>query len=197
MGMTSMKRYLIAPLLLTVLACPRDKKDRAEGIPVDSSTVAMGATLDTNAAARDSVDLSTVRSNIPAAAPDTFKERELRAPAPRSTATGGGAGDVEGAALPSAPDALLETVQREEAVSRFCFTEFGKKTDPTLRGNVVMIVTVGGSGINDARVGNSRWSGTAGTAVNRCLNERAERAWRLSPGAVKSGRYAVRLSFTS
>jgi hypothetical protein len=59
-----------------------------------------------------------------------------------------------------------------------------------------MAVTIGGAGVSEARVANSSWTGAAGGAVNRCLNERAERAWEVNPGVVKPGRYAVRLSFT-
>jgi post-segregation antitoxin (ccd killing protein) len=175
-----MKRTALALLLLAVAACPRDKKERAESIPVDTAKV-------------DSVnmDLSKVPSAIPPASPDTFTRRKLTAPA----AAAGASGYADNS-LPTAPPELLDAVQREEGFSRFCFTEFGKKTDPSLRGNVVMAVTVGGGGVSDARVAGSNWSGTAGGAVNRCLNERAERAWKVNPGVVKPGRYAVRLSFT-
>jgi len=175
-----MKRTALALLLVTMVACPRDKKERAENIPVDTTKV-------------DSVnmDLSKVQSAIPPASPDTFTRRKLTPPATAATAS---ASANNG--LPTAPPELLDAVQREEGFSRFCFTEFGKKSDPSLRGNVVMAVTVGGAGVSDARVAGSNWSGSAGGAVNRCLNEKAERAWKLNPGAVKPGRYAVRLSFT-
>jgi len=176
-----MKRTVLALLAFAVVACPRDKKERAESIPVDTTKVDSTNT-----------DLSKLPSAIPPAAPDTFTRRKLTAPAGVATASSGGA---EGT-LPTAPPELLDAVQREEGFSRFCFTEFGKKSDPSLRGNVVMAVTVGGGGVSDARVAGSSWSGTAGGAVNRCLNERAQRAWKLNPGVVKPGRYAVRLSFT-
>ena len=175
-----MKRTALALMLLAVVACPRDKKERAENIPVDTTKVDSA-----------SADLSKVQSAIPPASPDTFTRRKLTPPASAATASGGGE-----SGLPTAPAELLDAVEREQSFSRFCFTEFGKKSDPSLRGNVVMAVTVGGSGVSDARVAGSNWSGSAGSAVNRCLNERAERAWKLNPGVVKPGRYAVRLSFT-
>jgi hypothetical protein len=59
-----------------------------------------------------------------------------------------------------------------------------------------MVVTIGGSGVTDATVGDSKWSGTAGRAVNRCLDQKAKQAWHVAPGAVKPGRYVVQLSFS-
>jgi hypothetical protein len=59
-----------------------------------------------------------------------------------------------------------------------------------------MLVTVGSSGITEARVADANWtSRAAGSAVNRCLNERAKLAWKLAPGAVRNGSYVVQLSF--
>ena len=180
--MLSMKRLLALSLFAIVVACPRDKKERAENIPVDTATVA-----DTTRA-----DLGKVASAMPTTAPDTFKVQKLTPPA--SVTRGNGGGET---GYPQAPAELLAAVEREQGTSKFCFTEFGKKSDPSLRGGVTMIVTIANAGVSDARVGASQWSGSAGTAVNRCLNERAEHAWKLAPGAVKPGRYAVRLTFTS
>ena len=173
-----MRRLLILPLLLVVAACPRDKKTAArDSIPVDSTLA-----LDTTPA-----DLSGLKANLPAAAPDTFTPRQ-----PPVAARGSSAGEV----VPSAPEPLMAAVQREQSFTKFCFQEFGQKSDPTLRGNVAMVVTVGSNGITDARVGDSKWSSQSGRAVNRCLNERARQAWRLAPGAVRNGRYVVQLSFS-
>jgi hypothetical protein len=184
-----MKRLLLAPMLLVVLACPRDKQEQTQNIPIDTAALAVTTPPDSAPG-----DLSGVRSAIPAAAPDTFREQKLTPP--RSSVSSRG-GDVEReSGAPAAPEPLIAAVEREQGFSRFCFTEFGKKTDPELRGNVTMLVTVGSSGVTDAKVGSSRWSGNAGAAVNRCLNERAERAWKLTPGSVAPGRYSVRLSFT-
>src|SRR5271167_4618281 len=61
------------------------------------------------------VDLSTLKTAIPQAAPDTFtppKPEPVQAAAP---------------AYPPAPPALMESVNREQAFSRFCFEEFGQK----------------------------------------------------------------------
>jgi hypothetical protein len=182
-----MKRSTLVFLLLVLAACPRDKAERTDTIPVDTTTTAAPAKVDSTGG-----DLSKVTSAIPPASPDTFKQRKLTPPAASASASRGAAES----GLPLAPQALLDAVQREESFSRFCFTEFGKKSDPSLRGNVVMAVTIGGAGVSDAKVAASNWSGNAGGAVNRCLNERAERAWKLNPGAVKPGRYQVRLSFT-
>ena len=89
----------------------------------------------------------------------------------------------------------METVQREVSFQRFCYQEFGQKADPTLAGNVAMIVTVGSGGISGTEVGNSRWTSGTGKAVNQCLSQKAKQAWKLEPGSVKPGRYVVQLSF--
>lgn len=172
---TTLKLLLTLPAVLVITACPGEKK-RAR-IPVDTTT------LDTMVA----TDLSQVESNLPEAEPDTFKPRVLRP-------TGG---TRAGASIPNAPGPLMDAVQREQSFTRFCYTEFGQKADPTLRGNVAMVVTVGASGITGASVGDARWSGAAaGRAVNACLNQRARDAWKLAPGAVKPGKYVVQLSFS-
>lgn len=172
-----MIRRTLAPLALALLAlaaCPKDKKevrDTTASIPLDTMPT----------------DLSQVTSNIPEAAPDTFRKRTPVAdPA---------AGGTRTASIPEAPSALLAAVQREVSFQRFCYQEFGQKADPSLAGNVAMIVTVSSSGISGAEVGNSRWTSSTGRAVNTCLSQKAKQAWKLEPGAVKPGRYVVQLSF--
>ena len=64
---------------------------------------------------------------------------------------------------------------------------------PKLRGRVR---SSSGPGVSDARVGDSRWTGSAGRAVNRCLDQKAKQAWNVAPGMVKPGRYVVQLSFS-
>jgi hypothetical protein len=92
---------------------------------------------------------------------------------------------------------LVDAVEREQSATRFCYTEFGQKADPTLRGNVAMVVTINNNGISDARVGDAKWtSSSAGRAVNRCLDQKAKQAWNVAPGAVKPGKYVVQLSFS-
>lgn len=174
-----MKRKLLAlltaaPLVAAMTACPKDDRKQRDSLPVVQPPVDTPAT-----------DLGQIQSNLPPAEPDTFKPRRL----PTQSRTAGGS-------IPAAPAALMEAVQREQSFSRFCFTEFGQKSDPTLRGNVAMVVTVGANGITGATVGDDNWTGSAGRAVNNCLNQRAKSAWKLAPGAVRPGRYVVQLSFT-
>lgn len=175
----------LLPLAVLVLAaCPRDKK---EAPPVDTM-LARAMTADT---ALPPADLSQLSSNIPAAAPDTFRRKTDAELAKAAGVSSGGST----ARIPDAPAALLETVQREVSFQRFCYQEFGQKADPTLAGNVAMIVTVSSSGISGAEVGNSRWTSSSGRAVNTCLSQKARQAWKLEPGTVKPGRYVVQLSF--
>lgn len=176
-----MKRLALLPFLAVIAACPSDKR-RAERVPVDS---AKADSLRADTATK--TDLSGVTSSMPAVAPDTFKARKLPI---------GGVGSGSGPTYAEAPPMLHEAVQREESFSRFCYTEFGQKSDPSLRGSVLMVVSVSANGVDDARVYRSNWSGSAGGAVNRCLNDKAKRAWKVAPGSVKKGKYSVQLSFT-
>jgi hypothetical protein len=90
-------------------------------------------------------------------------------------------------------------VTREQAVSQFCFQEFGQKVDPTLQGGIAVLVTVAKGAVADAHVAAARWSdGPPGAQVDRCLNERVAQAWRLAPedsASVAPGRYVVYLTF--
>lgn len=169
---------MFLPMIVLLAACPKDKTAKRDSMPIDTTH------LDTT----KTTDLSAIQSNLPPAEPDTFKRRKLTPPA--------SSGEVGGLSVPAAPAALTDAVEREQSMTKFCFTEFGQKSDPTLRGNVAMVVTVGGEGITNATVGDARWSGSAGKAVNNCLNQKAKLAWKLTPGAVKPGKYVVQLSFS-
>jgi hypothetical protein len=130
------------------------------------------------------VGLDTLQANLPPPEPDTFA-RVQPTPEPQPTRR----------AIPEAPDALMAAVEREKDFTQFCYEEVGLKTDPTLRGGVAFIVTVGASGITGARIASDNWTSGAGKAVNRCLNERARQAWKLKPGEVKAGQYRVPMTF--
>lgn len=181
-----MKRLALVPLLVIAVACPGEKKKDTAQIPVDSTKV------DSTKTDTVQTDLSKVAANLPTVAPDTFRARNSRA----GNVTGANVGNLSRSSFPDAPAPLVDAVQREQGATRFCYTEFGQKADPSLRGSVAMLVTINNSGVSDARVGDSRWTGSAGNAVNRCLNQKAKLAWNVSPGAVRPGRYVVQLSFS-
>lgn len=168
------------PLAALTMACPGEKRDRAAG---DSARAAIP--VDTTPA-----DLSKVQTSLPPTLPDTFK-------VPARTVTRRSAGEVvREPPIPPAPPALMGSVERERSVSRFCYQEFGQKVDPSLAGGVAMVVTVGSAGITDAKVASDSWSSNAGSAVNRCLDEKAASAWKLAGGVVPAGKYVVRMTFT-
>ncbi|MEJ7811932.1 MAG: hypothetical protein WKG32_16085 [Gemmatimonadaceae bacterium] len=165
-----MKRLAtLGAAVLLLSACPKDRKTAAvDSIPIDTTPVV----------------LESLQTAVPPPAPDTFTPPKLPTSRPARS-------------IPAAPPALMEAVEREQAFTKFCYQEFGLKADPTLRGGVTMVVTVGGQGITGARVARDNWSGSAGKAVNRCLNEKASQAWKLAPGAVRAGQYTVLLSLGS
>jgi len=175
------KRYaLLLVLLAGAVACPKDKKRGAADTAV---AVAPPIAQDTTPQ-----DLSALPTNLPPVAPDTFTRRKLPTP-PRQTS------EVS-SRYPAAPAELMDVVERSQSFSKFCYQEFGQKSDPTLRGGVAMLVTVDADGVADAKVANDSWSSSSGKAVNRSLNQRARTAWKLSPDAVKPGKYVVQLAFT-
>jgi hypothetical protein len=187
---SAVKGLAFLPLLAFAAACPGDKKNGTAQIPVDSAkpvASADTAKVDTT----KSTDLSQYTANLPKAAPDTFHQQKLTPSGNEAAAA------TRGASYPDAPTPLLDAVEREQSATRFCYTEFGQKSDPSLRGNVAMVVTIGNSGVTDARVGDAKWtSAAAGRAVNRCLDQKAKQAWNVAPGAVKPGHYVVQLSFS-
>jgi hypothetical protein len=161
-----MNRLVLISSFCLLAACPGEKKPAPAPPPPPADTTP--------------VDLSKVQAAIPPAAKDTFKPPVLKT---RET-------------IPPAPPALMEVVQRESAFSKFCYEEFGQKTDPTLQGGVAMVVTVGKDGVDDATVADANWSSSkAGKPVNGCLNEKAKQAWKLNSGLVKPGKYVVQLTF--
>jgi hypothetical protein len=163
---------LFSLLFVGTIACPRDNRDADTPlIPIDTTPV----------------DLSQLETVIPPMDPDTFKAPPAQ---PRRTTPAA-------PAIAEAPAPLDEAVRREQSAAVFCYQQFGLRTDPSLRGNVAMVVTVTADGVSGARVANDNWtSRTAGNAVNQCLNERASAAWKLAPGAVRPGQYRVQLQFT-
>ena len=168
-----MKRLVLAiPLVIALSACPGDRREIAQ----DSGTVVDTMPVDT-------VDLGSITANIPPVDTGRSTPPATRPAAPR---------------IPNAPGPLMDAVRREQSSSQFCYTEYGQKVDPSLRGSVTMIVTVGQSGVTGARIGASDWRGSrdAGQAVNRCLVDGAKRAWTLAPGVVSPGQYQVPMTFT-
>ena len=164
--------------VLAVAACPGERHANADSakaaaIPVDTTPT----------------DLSKVQTSLPPTLPDTFK-------APARTARRSAGEVVREPPIPPAPPALMEAVSRERTFSRFCYQEFGQKVDPTLTGGVAFVVTVGSSGINDAKVASDSWTSNAGKAVNRCLDQKAASAWKLTSGTVPAGKYVVRMTFS-
>jgi len=173
MNGVGVRMVAVATLAVLALGCPGEKRPKSAdsaraAIPVDTTPT----------------DLSKVQTSLPPAAPDTFKgpahKVVRKAPPP----------------VPSAPPALMEAVDRERSFSRFCYQEFGQKVDPTLRGGVAFVVSVGSAGVTDAKVASDSWSSNAGAGVNRCLDQRAGTAWKLAPGVVPAGKYVVRMTFT-
>ena len=167
----------LALTLSLALGCPGERREKdtakAPAIPVDTTPT----------------DLSKVQTSLPPSLPDTFK-------GPAKVARRSAGEVVREPPIPPAPPALMEAVEREGSASRFCYQEFGQKVDPSLEGGVALVVSVGSAGTTNARVASDSWSSKAGSAVNRCLDEKAGSALKLAAGAVPAGKYVVRMTFT-
>ena len=164
----------VAVLALLLGACGGEAK-----APATTATTASAAKAVPDTATPAPVDLSKLASNIPKATVDTFTFRPLH---------------VE--RIPDAPPALMDAAEREQGISRFCYQEFGQKTDPKLIGAVALVVTIEANAIKDIRIGADDWSSPAGRAVDRCLVQKAPQAWKLLPDAkLAAGRYVVQLQF--
>lgn len=168
-----MRNLMLLALVVFLPACGGDSTSKSA-----ETAAAFVPTADTMP-----VDLGAVKTNLPPAVNDSFVAPPA---APRIR--------IEN--IPDAPDALMEAVQREEGISRFCYQEFGQKSDPKLVGAVALVVVFDAGKIWSARVGADDWSSKAGKAVNECLVDKAPQAWKLLPGAkVAPGRYVVQLRF--
>jgi hypothetical protein len=166
-------RLATALSVLLLVACGGSDAKSA-----DAAATAFAVPLDTQ-----KVDLGAVKTSLPPAVNDSFI-------APPKTPR------IRIENIPDAPDALMEAVQREEGISRFCYQEFGQKSDPKLVGAVALVVNFDAGKIWSVRVGADDWSSKAGKAVNECLVDKAPQAWKLLPGAkVAPGRYVVQLRF--
>jgi hypothetical protein len=126
------------------------------------------------------VDLSGMKANLPPPSADT-----LTAMKPFAAKT-----------YPDAPTPLMDAAERESGISRFCYQEYGQKSDPKLVGAVALIVSVDMNVIQNVRLGAEDWSSKAGRGVNDCLVQKARQAWKLLPGEnVAEGKYVVQLRF--
>jgi hypothetical protein len=167
---------IVAALVAVILAVVLVRRDAGERTP-GPDTVQIDTTP---------VNFDSLQANVPPPAPDTFTAPPQPEPEPEVRPP---------ARIPPAPEALMDAVRREQSFTQFCYQEYGQKADPALRGGVAVIVTVGASGVTEARVANDNWTSQFGRAVNRCINERAAEAWRVPAGAVRPGRYQVDLTF--
>ena len=100
--MMRIRTSLLPLLLIGLAACPKDKKKPA----ADTVAVAPPIVADSDT----TTDLSSVTTNLPPAAPDTFKRQPPPKPVRQQPAA---------PSYPQAPGALMAAVQRSATVSKF------------------------------------------------------------------------------
>lgn len=87
-------------------------------------------------------------------------------------------------------------VRSREPQLRFCYTEFGLKANPNLRGSVTVNIVVSGSGaVSGANVAGRTWSGAGASEAESCIRQKI-RSWRFPGTASGEGTYAFKFNFS-
>lgn len=87
-------------------------------------------------------------------------------------------------------------VRSRESQLRFCYNEYGLKTNPSLAGSVSASVTLTPSGsVTGVTITNRTWSGAGASETEQCIAEKI-RGWRFPSSDAGGGTYAFSFSFT-
>ena len=91
-------------------------------------------------------------------------------------------------------DELGSFVRSRESQLRFCYTEFGLKSNPSLAGSITtnISLTSGGS-VTGVNISNRSWGGAGASESERCIRQKIQ-GWRFPSGA--EGTYAFSFNFT-
>lgn len=91
---------------------------------------------------------------------------------------------------------LGSLVRSRESQLRFCYQEYGLKTNPGLAGSITVNITLASSGsVTGVDVGRRTWSGAGASETESCIRSRI-RAWRFPTSASGEGTYAFSFNFT-
>jgi hypothetical protein len=91
---------------------------------------------------------------------------------------------------------LGTTVRSREPQLRYCYVEYGLKTDPGLAGSVTLALTLNAGGnVTNANLTRRTWSGESATSTEGCILEKA-RAWRFAASPSGAGTFEFSFNFT-
>ena len=91
-------------------------------------------------------------------------------------------------------DELGTFVRNRESQLRFCYTEFGLKSNPGLAGSITTNISLTESGgVTGVNISNRSWSGAGSSEAENCIRGKI-RGWRFPSGS--PGTYAFSFNFT-
>jgi hypothetical protein len=91
-------------------------------------------------------------------------------------------------------DELGTFVRNRESQLRFCYTEFGLKSNPSLAGSITTNISLTESGnVTGVNISNRSWGGAGASEAESCIRGKI-RDWRFPSG--QAGTYAFSFNFT-
>jgi len=91
---------------------------------------------------------------------------------------------------------LGQFVRSRESQLRFCYSEYGLKTNPSLAGTVTVAISLTGSGdVTSANITNRTWSGPGASATESCIRDKIQ-SWRFPASESGGGTYSFPFNFT-
>ena len=91
---------------------------------------------------------------------------------------------------------LGQFVRSRESQLRFCYQEYGLKSNPSLAGTVTVAISLTGSGdVTGVNVTNRTWSGPGASEAESCIRNKIE-SWRFPSSDAGGGTYSFPFNFT-
>jgi len=91
---------------------------------------------------------------------------------------------------------LGQFVRSRESQLRFCYQEYGLKSNPSLAGTVTVAISLTGSGdVTGVNITNRTWSGAGASEAESCIRSKIE-SWRFPASDAGGGTYSFPFNFT-
>src|SRR2546421_252518 len=91
---------------------------------------------------------------------------------------------------------LGQFVRSRESQLRFCYQEYGLKSNPSLAGTVTVAISLTGSGdVTGVNITNRTWNGPGASEAESCIRNKIE-SWRFPSSDAGGGTYSFPFNFT-
>jgi hypothetical protein len=91
---------------------------------------------------------------------------------------------------------LGQYVRSRESQLRFCYQEYGLKTNPSLAGTINVAITLTGSGnVTDVDINSRTWGGAGASETESCIRGKIQ-SWRFPSSSAGGGTYSFPFNFT-